>query len=381
MKTAFIYSEKFGSVVYSPDHPMRPVRLKLTHELMSATNVLNPPSSEIIIARLASEKELLLFHTPEYIKMLKEADTGITPADGPMYGLGFGDNPVFRGVYEWSCYSVGASLQAAELIASGKYDSAFNIAGGLHHAMPSQASGFCYLNDPAVAIKYLVSLGKRVAYVDIDAHHGDGVQHAFYDTDKVLTISLHENGQWLFPGTGFAADTGTKDGKGFSVNLPLPPGTGDELFIKAFHEVVPPFVEAFRPDVLVTQLGVDTFATDPITHLNLTTNGFEEMLCAFKSMGVPWVALGGGGYDLSNVSRAWTLAWAVMNDVMAPEAVPLEFMKANKEIFRTPQLRDKPLESLPIKDEDIKAVYADIAFLKKTALPLVKKAHGKKRFI
>jgi len=373
MKTAFIYSDNFGSYAYSAGHPMRPVRLKLTFELIKSLGLDAAPFSSIIEARKATEKELLLFHTLEYIRALKEANTGIIPVDGPSHGLGMGDNPVFQGVYDWSCLSAGASLQAAEMVATGQADIAFNVAGGLHHAMPSRASGFCYINDAAVAIKYLAALGKRVAYVDIDAHHGDGVEYAFYDSDKCLTISIHENGNWLFPGTGFVTDAGAGHGKGFSVNLPLPPETGDAVFVDAFNRIVPPFIEAFRPDILVTQLGVDTFETDPITHLGLTTNGFEEMVKRFKSFNIPWVALGGGGYDLSNVARAWTLAWAIMNDIEPPETIPDDFLQKNSDIFRSKFLRDEPVAPIAVEKDMLALMEKDMDFLLKEVLPMVRK--------
>lgn len=373
MKTAFLYSEKFGSFFYGSEHPMKPVRLRLTYELIEKLGLARLPDAMMAEARPAKESELRLFHTHEYVKVLKEANTGIIPVEGSAHGLGFGDNPVFNGVYEWSRYCAGASVMAAGLVAEGKVRTAFNIAGGLHHAMPDRASGFCYINDPAIAIKYLVNQGKRVAYVDIDAHHGDGVEYAFYDSNSVLTISLHESGQWLFPGTGFVTDTGIKEGKGYSVNLPFPPGTGDEVFVAGFNRIVPDFIEAFKPDVLVTQLGVDTFETDPLTQLDLTTNGFEEMVKRFRSFNLPWVALGGGGYNMSNVARAWTLAWGIMNDVKVPNAIPEDFLSKNSDIFKSPFVRDKPLKTVPLSVSDMKALEEDINFLRTEALPLIKK--------
>lgn len=373
MKTAFLYSEKFGSFFYGSEHPMKPVRLRLTYELIEKLGLAHLPGAMMVEARPAKESEIRLFHTHDYVKVLKEANTGIIPVEGSAHGLGFGDNPVFNGVYEWSRYCTGASVMAAELVAEGKVTTAFNIAGGLHHAMPNRASGFCYINDPAIAIKHLVNRGKRVAYVDIDAHHGDGVEYAFYDSKSVLTISLHESGQWLFPGTGFVTDTGIKEGKGYSVNLPFPPGTGDEAFVAGFNRIVPDFIEAFKPDVLVTQLGVDTFETDPIAHLGLTTNGFEDMVKRFRSFNLPWVALGGGGYNMSNVARAWTLAWGIMNDVNVPNAIPEDFLSKNSDIFRSPFVRDKPLKTVPLSGSDAKALEEDINFLRDEVLPLIKK--------
>ncbi|MBI3398452.1 MAG: acetoin utilization protein AcuC [Deltaproteobacteria bacterium] len=373
MKTAFLYSDEFGKYSYGSSHPMRPIRLKLAYELIKAYGLLNLPNTQLIEARKATEEELLLFHTKDYIKTLKQADSGDMPKDGWKYGLGFGDNPVFQGMYEWSLYSAGASVQAAELISSVKADIAFNICGGLHHAMADKASGFCYLNDAAVAIKYLLTLGKRIAYIDIDAHHGDGVQAAFYDTDKVLTISLHESGHHLFPGTGFFSEIGVGNGRGYSVNLPFPPETDDEVFVKGFEKIVPLFIDRFKPDIIVTQLGVDTFRTDPITHLTLTTNGFERMIKGFKALKLPWLALGGGGYNLSNVARAWTLAWAVMNDKIINEEMPPPYRESVVEFgLKETSLRDKPFTITGSeKGHMIREVESTIERLKKDVLPLV----------
>ena len=377
MKTAFIYSDEFGSYSYGGSHPMRPARLKLTYELIKAYRLLDLPDTQIIEARKASEEEVLLFHTKDYINVLKEANDGVIPENGWQHGLGYGDNPVFTGVYDWSLYSAGASVQAAETVLSGHTDFAFNICGGLHHAMKDKASGFCYLNDAVIAIEYLLERGKRVAYVDIDAHHGDSVQFAFYDTDRVMTISLHENGEYLFPGTGFSHEIGTGKGKGYSVNLPFPPETDDMVFVNGFEEIVPVFIEKFRPDILITQLGVDTFRTDPITHLNLTTNGFKAMVKRFRSFNLPWVALGGGGYNLSNVARAWTIAWGIMNDAVLTNKMPDSFSETAREFNISERiLNDAEDEHAKNKFSDKKEliwkeVSGNIDFLKRTALPLI----------
>ncbi|MBE9528330.1 MAG: acetoin utilization protein AcuC [Proteobacteria bacterium] len=371
MSTAFIYSDLLGSCSYGKGHPMKPLRLALTYELIEAVGLAGLPGSAILPARAATEKELSLIHTAEYINLLREAGTGIIPIDGPAHGLGAGDNPVFDGLYDWSRLSAGASVQAAELVAEGAVERAFNISGGLHHAMPARASGFCYINDAAIAIKRLVDLGARVAYVDIDAHHGDGVEYAFYETDKVLTISLHESGQWLFPGTGAVTDRGMNRYKGYAVNMPLPPETGDKEFVDAFMEIVPAALKAFSPDILVTQLGVDTFYTDPITHLGLTTNGFESMVRHFSDTGLPWVALGGGGYNMSNVARAWTLAWAIMNGTDVPEHIPKRYLEANSEFFDTDSMRDTAT-TRGLAGKEMHEITHDIEFLKREVLPLIK---------
>jgi acetoin utilization protein AcuC len=364
MKKAFIYSDSFSTFSYGATHPMRPARLKATFDLINSLSLLDGPDIELVEARAASDSEILSFHTKDYIDTLKLADNGVTPPGGPAHGLGPGDNPVFKGVYEWSALGSGASIQAAELVCTGKADIAFNIAGGLHHAFERHASGFCYLNDPVLAINHLIAHGKRVAYVDIDAHHGDGVEHAFFDTDQVLTISIHESGRYLFPGTGFIDEIGTGKGQGYSINLPMPQYAGDSLFVDGFNKIVPDFINAFKPDILVTQLGVDTFKSDPITHLQLTTNGFEEMIRTFKGMNIPWMALGGGGYDLRNVARAWTLAWAIMSDKEVDDPLPENI--DNQEGLNLKRLRDEKTKQAAGGD-----IENEIDFLIDKILPLV----------
>ena len=342
MKTAFIYSDDFAKYDYGPGHPLKPFRLKLSHELIQAYGLLALPDVRVVEAKPADEKDLLLYHSRDYLEVLKSANSGLEIAGGERYGIGFGDNPVFEGVFDWSRLVTGASLQAAELVDSGEVATAFNISGGLHHALVSRASGFCYINDPVIAISSLLKRGRRVAYIDIDAHHGDGVQEAFYRTDKVLTISLHESGRYLFPGTGFESEKGEGKGEGYSVNVPLPPSCDDELFVYAFNEIVPPLIERFGPDIVVSQLGVDSFLTDPLAHLNYTTNGFCEVVRKIQELSPRWIALGGGGYEITNVAKAWTLAWAIMNTVDLPDELPEPFLERYPlEEFRSRRLRDE----------------------------------------
>jgi acetoin utilization protein AcuC len=343
MKAAFVYSDEFARFSYGSNHPLKPVRLRLTYELIRACGLLGDPDPRLIVPAPAGIDDLLTFHSRDYIDILQAANGGDYPEGAEACGLGYGDNPAFPGMFDWSSLVAGASLKAADLVDSGEASIAFNIAGGLHHALASSASGFCYINDPVLAITRLVNRGRRVAYIDIDAHHGDGVQEAFYGTDRVLTISLHETGAMLFPGTGFEQEMGEGAGSGYSVNVPLPPEADDELFVHAFTEVVPPFVEWFRPDIIVSQLGVDTFAGDPLAHLHVTTNGFCRMVAMIKSLAPKWVALGGGGYDITNVARAWTLAWAIMNDADAPEDIPAAFLQQHTGAgFLSRKLRDEP---------------------------------------
>jgi acetoin utilization protein AcuC len=343
MKTAFVYSDEFARFDYGSSHPLKPFRLKLTYDLITACHLLASPDPRLVAPPFARTEDLLTYHTKDYIDILRAVNKGEYVAGAEAYGLGPGDNPVFPGVFDWSRLIAGASLKAADLVDSNEAEIAFNIAGGLHHAHASQASGFCYINDPVLVIKFLVNRGRKVAYIDVDAHHADGVQEAFYGMDKVLFISLHETGQALFPGSGFEHEIGEGVGKGYSVNIPLPPETGDELFVHAFTEVVPHLVDAFQPDIVVSQLGVDTFRSDPLAHLNLTTNGFCHVVRVIKSMSSKWVALGGGGYDIANVARAWTLAWAIMIDIDAPEEIPETFLRQYPDAgFLSRKLRDEP---------------------------------------
>ena len=322
-KTAFVYHRVLSQHVLSDTHPMKPARLEYTYELLKAYGAFDAPNASLAEPRLATEEEVLSYHTPQYLNAVQTLSRGEGSVDPGAFNFGPGDNPAYEGIYEAASWSTGASLRAVELLLSGEADAALSISGGLHHAMPGYAYGFCVFNDPVIAIKALVSQGMRVAYVDIDCHHGDGVQYAFYDTDAVLTISIHESGAFLFPGTGFTQETGAGRGRGYSVNLPLYPYTSDEVYMWAFGEVVPPLLERFRPDALVTQLGIDTHYLDPITHLALTVQGFARAVTELARFApARWRALGGGGYDVQAVARAWTLAYGAMSEQDFPGEIP-----------------------------------------------------------
>jgi acetoin utilization protein AcuC len=373
MKTAFIYTDAYFDYDYGPAHPLKIIRLKLTFELIHAYGLLALPSIQTIITKRAEEDDLAVFHSREYLSILKQANDGDLRGDAYAYGLGPGDNPIFPGFYDWSLWATGATLQAVDFVSKGEGEIAFNIAGGLHHAMRSRASGFCYINDPVIGILKLLKQGKRVAYIDIDAHHGDGVQAAFYQTNQVLTISLHETGYSLFPGTGFEYEIGEGEGEGYSVNLPFAPYTDDEVYVWAFEEIVPPLIHAFQPDVVVTQLGVDSFYDDPLTNLHLTIHGYEKILRRIKELAPCWVALGGGGYDVSNVARAWTLAWAVMNGVELSDELPESFLKkATKLGVYEKELRGGLKSHLSSQRKDIRTEAERVVnYLKKTVFPRV----------
>ena len=341
-KAAFIYDDVLSRHDLGENHPMKPVRLQYTHELLESYRAFDVPNASVVKPRLATEEEVLRYHTRAYLEAVQDISRGDSSIDPSPFSIGPGDNPAYGGMYEAACWSTGASIRGVELLESGEVDAAMSISGGLHHAMPGHASGFCVFNDPVLAIKELLLRGRRVAYVDIDCHHGDGVQHAFYDTDAVLTISIHESGAFIFPGTGFTSETGTGSGKGYSVNLPLYPYTTDDVYTWAFREVVPPLLGAFRPDVLVTQLGIDSHFRDPITHLALTVQGFGQVVAEFTGLAPRWLALGGGGYDLHAVARAWTLAYGILSDQNLRDEVPASY----SDKYGISTLRDA--EQLPI---------------------------------
>ena len=327
-RAAFVYHDLLSRHVLREDHVMIPTRLRYTYELLESYGAFSRPNAVLVEPRLATEEEILTSHTREYVSAvqgLSRGDTGINPA---AYNFSdHGDNPVYSGMYEAACWSTGGSLLAAEMVYNGDVDVAFNCSGGLHHAMPGRASGFCIFNDPVIAIKYLLEQGLRVAYVDIDAHHGDGVQNAFYDTDRVMTISTHESGMYLFPGTGFVKESGADSGLGYSVNVPLYPYTNDEIYLWVLNEAIAPLIQAFRPDVLATQLGMDPYFKDPITQLGLTVQGHSRLVEELGKLCPKWLAFGGGGYDVGAVARGWALDYGVMLEEQWPDEIPQDYQE------------------------------------------------------
>ena len=300
----------------------------LTWDLIGAYGLDAVPNVGVLEPPTADDELIELVHDPAFVDATRRAGAG-EPGPWARFGYGPGDNPVFPDMHEAAAAVVGGSVGAARAVWREGFDHAFNAAGGLHHSMPARASGFCVYDDPAVAIAWLLREGaERVAYVDVDVHHGDGVQAIFEDEPRVLTISIHESGAYLFPGTGFEDERGRGDAEGTVVNVPLEPMTGDDAWLAAFREVVPSRVRAFRPDVLVTQLGCDTHVTDPLAHLRLTTRAYREADgilhdLAHEAAGGRWVATGGGGYQWARVvPRAWTIAFAEM--VGALDALPDE---------------------------------------------------------
>ena len=308
-KLAFVYSPEIEALSYPADCPFKTERAGLTRRRLLSLGLLGGPGRTEVAPRKASRVALEKFHTPRYLDELQRAAAGnLTPAGFAM-GLGGADTPVFTDMFDYGAWACGASLTAAELLLAGEANIAFNLLGGFHHAFPEHAGGFCYLNDVALACLRLTEAGKRVAYLDVDAHHGDGVQAAFYRRKDVLTISMHESGKTLYPWGGFEDEIGEGGGEGFNVNIPLPAETYDDAFLRAYREIVPPLLRAFNPDCIVLELGLDTLAGDPLTHLMMTNNVVVEVAQQLLDFGKPVLVAGGGGYHLEHTVRGWALAW------------------------------------------------------------------------
>jgi acetoin utilization protein AcuC len=314
------WDEKLTGYDFGPQHPLAPIRVKLTMELAAAFGVLTRDQVTVAAAGPASDAELELVHDPRYIEVVRQAGEFAADRSAPVdagtllrHGLGTADDPIFAHMHEASALVTGATLGAARALWDGTAEHAASIAGGLHHAMRASASGFCIYNDPAIAIQWLLNQGaERIAYVDIDVHHGDGVQAAFWNDPRVLTISLHEHPATLFPGTGLPTETGGPDAEGMAVNVALPAGTRDAGWLRAFDAVVPPLVREFRPQILVSQHGCDTHWSDPLADLGLTIDAQRTAHAAIHELahevtGGRWLLTGGGGYQLVQVvPRTWT---------------------------------------------------------------------------
>jgi acetoin utilization protein AcuC len=339
--------EEYG---FGGDHPFNPLRVRLALELCDASGLLE--AYPFVSSEPATDEDLRTVHSLTYVRMVQRAGRDAAAlSDLLPYGLGTPDNPVFPDMHEACARVVGGVISACRLVMAGEADHAMCISGGLHHAQRSRASGFCVYNDAGVAIARLKEAhpGIRIAYVDTDAHHGDGVQWMFYDDPEVLTVSMHESGRYLFPGTGEVREAGSDGGAGFSVNVPLEPYTDDESWISCFEAVVPQLLRAFGPDLILSQNGCDGHALDPLTHLSATTGLYEHVPrrvhdLAHELCGGRWVATGGGGYDIWRVvPRAWTALWAAVSHQELPENVAepwLSKWSAKSPVELPPLMRD-----------------------------------------
>lgn len=334
MTVALVYDPALTAYRFGPGHPMRPERFSMAVDLMRAWNLLTPGNGgALLVPATASDPELLLAHSAAYLAAVREADAAPDAADA-RFGLGPGDTPAFRGMHRAAALAVGATLAAADSVVNGQVSRAFSPAGGLHHAHRDRAAGFCIYNDSVVAIEHITREhpGMRIAYVDIDAHHGDGVQEAFYDRADVLTLSVHESGAYLYPGTGHPRDIGEGAGRGFALNVALPPYADDACYRLASEHVIGPALRAFGPDLIVLQGGADAHHGDPLTHLALTIQGYTQLVTAIAQLSDELcdgrlVMVGGGGYEpYSVVPRMWACAFALLLGREIPPTVPPDWL-------------------------------------------------------
>jgi acetoin utilization protein AcuC len=300
---------------FGEDHYFKPERASKTYELCNRYGVINQPWIRILSPESIDKSLLTLFHEPEYLRILEKASNGEVSIEILERGIGTTDNPIIPGIFEWSLKVAGGTNTAMGQVVNGDALTAFNPLGGFHHARSDRAEGFCYINDIVIAIKNTLEKSPdiKVAFIDIDAHHGNGVQEAFYHDPRVLFISIHETGRTLYPWSGSEVEIGEGDGKGFTVNMPIEPGSDDDVFSFVFDKIVPPLVESFSPYVIVAELGADTLISDPLTHLKLTNNGYMRAVKKMIELCPRILALGGGGYDLYRTARCWTLAWSALN--------------------------------------------------------------------
>ena len=350
-RTAFIYSDEFLTYHLSDSHPLQQRRLQMVYRLLEAYGAFSPKGPiDLLEPVAATEAEILTVHTPEYIRAVQRAGNGGKGEFLYGYGIGPGDTPAFRGMYEAAALYAGGTVQAARLVLSGQYDIAFNVAGGLHHAHPSYASGFCTFNDLAMGIQEFLRNGmSRVVYVDIDVHHGDGVQACFYDDPRVLTFSIHEAYGRFYPGTGYPKEIGEGAGRGYSLNIPCYPYTEDEPWHSAFDAILPDAFAKFNPEAVVLQFGADAHWADPLAHLMLSSQGWMKAVDKLLALseGVPVVVTGGGGYNLKTVARLWTMIAARCAGQELPNAVPTDYARE----YGIPSLHDWETPTPRLNDE------------------------------
>lgn len=381
---ALVWDPAVTGYKFRPDHPFNPRRLELAVSLIEALGLVDDDRARVVAPRMATEAELLAVHSREYLDAVRRFSGGGDPTGAMRWGLGTDDTPIFPGMHDVTALVTGATIRAAELVIRGEVTRAFSICGGLHHAHRDRASGFCVYSDLAAAIAWIRrEHGGKVMYIDYDAHHGDGVQGIFYDDPDVLTLSLHESGRYLFPGTGFVDELGDGDGYGYSLNVPLEPFTEDGSWLDIHRKLIPEVMEAYRPDVVVLQSGCDGHSLDPLTHLRASTKLYEEttrIVCeaADRVCGGRVVATGGGGYAIWEVvPRAWTLVWGALSGQEVPNRIPHEWLnrwQGEAPVMLPPHVRDSEEDHKPVprRDEIEATNRRTLESLRRQALPLIR---------
>ncbi len=373
--TAFVYSDNYLSYNFGGFHPLRPERIKLTERLSVEKGLLTRPEVSTKPPRQATEAELSSVHSSEHVSLVRRmSQSGVGLLDS-------GDTPAFKGMFEAASLWAGGSLVSAELVAQGVVEHAFNIGGGLHHAGRDRSAGFCIFNDVAMAARYLLDRSgfERIFMLDIDAHHGDGTQEILYEEPRCLKVDFHESGLYLYPGSGFVEETGAGKARGFMVNVPLPPYTYDDAYLRLFDEIVPPLMEAFQPEIILQQTGADAHRSDELTTMGLTTRTYEQVvrrmhMLSHKYCKGRYILLGGGGYSVAAVPRVWTLALSELVEWHLDDRIPDEWIREFHKIARgTPpqSLRDEQYEPEPSSRLKIEKETAKVlAEVKRTIFPL-----------
>ena len=382
-RSLFVHDEALEAYGFGGDHPFNPLRVRMTIELCEGLGLME--GHRFVAPRPATDEDLTTVHSLSYVRSVQKASRGEARLSEILqYGIGTPDNPIFPEMHEACAHVVGAVIGACRLVMNGEAEHALCVSGGLHHALRSKASGFCVYNDAGAAIARLKQEypGIKVAYVDTDAHHGDGVQWLFYDDPDVLTFSMHESGRYLFPGTGGVEEKGRNGGTGYSLNVPLQPYTQDESFIECFEETLPETLRRFGPDLILSQNGCDAHALDPLTHLSATTRVYEHVPrrvheLAHELCGGRWVAIGGGGYDIWRVvPRAWAALWAALSHQKLPETMPGPWISkwskqspvALPELTRDPAANYPPIVRAAEIEERNRKIVAE---LRNKVLPLI----------
>lgn len=314
MKYGMVYSHDFNKFSYGHTHPFNLSRGERFYQLLEKNSLLSNPEIDLIRPKPVPEELLLVAHSPQYLKALKQADGGEFNLEMLEFGLGSEDCPVFPGMFQFCQLAAGASFDAAMKVLDGGCNFVFNPVGGFHHCKRNYAEGFCYVNDINLIARLIMLQGYRVAYIDFDAHHANGVQDEFYSDRNLLFVSFHENGKYLYPGSGFETEIGKGPGVGYKVNIPMEPASDDEIFLYLYRELVPDLLDAFKPDFGVVLFGADSVISDPLTHLRLTNNSLADAALDLRKRFSRWLGFGAGGYNLEATARTWALIWAVITD-------------------------------------------------------------------
>jgi acetoin utilization protein AcuC len=372
-RAVFIHSDEIERFHYPPRSPFKTERAGMTRSILRSIDRYTGAGRSEAPPVPAASADLGLFHTRDYLEVLKQASAGtVDPARALAAGLGSEETPIFRDLHDYAVLASGGTLGGARMVLDGAVDVAFNPSGGYHHAERERAGGFCYINDIVLACSVLAGADRRVLCVDIDAHHGNGTQEAFYRTSQVLTVSLHESGHTLYPWGGFENEIGEADGRGYNVNLPVPAGTDDEAYGAAFAQIVPPLAEAYDPDVVVLEIGMDILSVDPLTHLNMTNNVLADIIRAMKRTGKPILATGGGGYHPESTARGWAVAWLELCGIDIEEDLTIGmggvFLGTNE---WQAGLRDMRVYSRgETRNETVRRLRTSVEYLKRHVFPI-----------